>query len=206
MPGRNIIKEYAADQFYHVYSRGVAKQPVFIDETDYVFFLSLFKRYLSEKPENSKRHGVYPHFGTRLQLLSYCLMSNHVHILLFQKDETAMTEFMRALMTSYGMYFNRRHKRVGPVFQSRYKASRITADPYLQHISRYIHLNPHDWRNYPYSSLPYYLGDQSADWIKPGLILNIFSNSRSDYLAFVEDYEEQKEILDELKWELADSP
>lgn len=205
MPAKNIVKEYGANQYYHVYSRGVAKQPVFLDGEDYGYFLRLFKRYLSAKPENSKRHGAYPHFGTRLQLLSYCLMPNHVHMLVFQSDKTAMTELLRALMTSYGMYFNHKYERVGPVFQSRYKASRITTDSYLQHISRYIHLNPQDWRDYQYSSLPYYLKQRSAEWIQPGPIMEIFSDNTQQYLQFINDYEDQKQILDELKWELADS-
>lgn len=116
-----------------------------------------------------------------------------------------MTELLRAVMSSYGLYFNRKYKRVGPIFQSRYKASRITADPYLQHISRYIHLNPKIWQDYAYSSLPYYLGQRSAEWINPTAILDIFSHNRNEYLSFVRDYKAQKQMLDELKWELADS-
>jgi REP element-mobilizing transposase RayT len=204
MPARNIIKEYGAEQYYHVYSRGVAKQTVFLDNDDYGYFLNLFRRYLSSKPENSKRHGPYPHFGNRLQLLAYCLMPNHVHMLIYQTDKTAMTELLRALMTSYSMYFNRKYDRVGPVFQSRYKASRITTPAYLEHISRYIHLNPSSWKDYPYSSLPYYLKQRSAEWVQPEPILSIFAGSK-EYLRFAEDYEQQKQILDELKWELADT-
>lgn len=177
---------------------------MFTNDADYVFFLSLFKRYLSSKPAHSKRHGLYPHFGDRLELLAYCLMPNHIHMLVFQKDESAMAELMRAVMSSYGMYFNRTHKRVGPVFQSRYKASRITTDSYLQHISRYIHLNPKKWEDYPYSSLPFYVDGRDAEWVNPEAIMDIFSNDKKEYLGFLKDYEGQKELLDELKWELAD--
>lgn len=113
-----------------------------------------------------------------------------------------MTEFMRSLLTSYSMYFNKKYKRSGPLFESRYKASLISEDAYLEHISRYIHLNPRDWREYEYSSLPYYLHQITDEWIKPKRIMELFSNPQ-DYLHFVEDYEKNKEMMDILKHELA---
>ncbi len=203
MPGKNIIKDYGADQYYHIYSRGVAKQRIFLDEQDYLYFLSLFKRYLSLEPSAQKNHYIYPSFHKHLRLLAYCLMPTHVHLLIYQSDGVAMINFMRSLMTSYSMYFNRKYKRVGPVFQSRYRASRIGRDAYLDHISRYIHLNPRDWENYPYSSLKYFLGSSVAEWILPDLILELFQN-RQQYLEFMKDYEGYKDMLDELHWELAD--
>lgn len=203
MPGRNILKQYGAGQYYHVYSRGVAKQAIFLDDQDFAKFLSLFKRYLSLKPVEHPHHSPYPHYANRLKLLAYCLMPNHIHLLIYQHDETAMIEFMRSLLTSYSMYFNKKYKRVGPIFQSRYRASLINKDNYLDHISRYIHLNPNDWQAYPYSSMKYYLDQAHTEWLTSSPILELFP-SRSQYLEFVKDYEGHKEILDELSWELAD--
>jgi hypothetical protein len=114
-----------------------------------------------------------------------------------------MAEFMRSLMTSYSMYFNKKYRRVGPVFQSRYRASRISQDNYLEHISRYIHLNPKGWEQYPYSSLKYYISSSVAEWISPNKILSLFP-SQEQYEEFVHDYESYKETLDEIHWELAD--
>lgn len=203
MPGRNIVKEYGAEQYYHVYSRGVARQTVFWDDQDYECFLGLLKRYLSSRPTKNPRHGIYPHYGQRLSLFAYCLMPNHIHLLVYQKDEKAMQEFMKSLMTSYGMYFNRKYKRVGPVFQSRYRASLVSQQEYLEHITRYIHLNPREWIDFPYSSLRYYLGKAVADWISPDEILAMFP-STDQYLEFLKDYEGHKQMLDEIHWELAD--
>lgn len=203
MPGRNIIKQYGAEQYYHVYSRGVAKQAVFLDEQDYGYFLSLLKRYLSRKPAVSSARVPYPWYGPRIELLSFCLMPNHVHLLIYQEDEKAIIEFMRSLMTSYSMYFNKRYKRVGPVFQSRYRASHVSQQDYLEHISRYIHLNPSDWETYDYSSLKYYMGKALAEWVSPGKILELFPTP-NQYLEFVRDYEGHKQMLDEIKWDLAD--
>lgn len=203
MPGKNIIKNYAAGHYYHIYSRGVDKQTIFKDDQDYVFFLSLFKRYLSKKAVDSKRHGVYPYYGSRLELLTYCLMTNHIHLLIYQHDETAMIDFMRSVMTSYSMYFNHKNKRIGPLFQSRYRASLIQKDDYLHHVSRYIHLNPKDWTHYKYSSIKYVLKRSRAEWINPTPILELFNNDVEEYLAFLNDYKENKAMLDELKWTLA---
>jgi putative transposase len=202
MPGKNIIKQYAPKSYYHIYTRGVNKMPTFWADNDYTVFASLFKRYLSsEQPKNSSRHP-YPNYRGRLQLLAYALMPNHIHLFVYQEDEFAIRDFMRSLLTSYSMYFNKTNKRVGPVFQSRYRASRIADDSYFQHISRYIHLNPLQWEDSDKTSLDFYLGKRRADWIEPEKVLQGFKDS-GEYLAFLRDYEDQKQMFDELKWELA---
>lgn len=203
MPSKNIVKQYSEDTYYHIYSRGVNKQAVFLDALDHAYFLSLLKRYLSPEPSKSTSRVVYKHFAQEISLIAYCLMTNHIHLLIHQRDKDSIARFMKSVMTSYSMYFNKRYDRVGPLFQSRYLASLIDHDGYLHHISRYIHLNPKNWRKYEYSSLPYYLEEKSAEWINPRPILELFNNDSRKYLSFVEDYQDQKELLDELKWELA---
>lgn len=110
---------------------------------------------------------------------------------------------MRGLGSAYTRYFNVKYNRVGSLFQGVYKASQISSDSYLMHITRYIHLNPKDYLRYEYSSLPYYLGQKQGDWLKPKAILAMFDNSPVEYKKFLADYEEQKQIWDELKYELA---
>jgi putative transposase len=202
MPGRNIIKQDVADSYQHVYARGHSRQKIFIDEQDYITFLNLFERYLS--PEEAKDpYGVpYPNFFNKVELLAYALMPNHIHLLLYVRQPGAMGQFMRSVMTSYSRYFNKKYKRSGTLFESRYKASRISDEAYLEHISRYIHLNPQQWRDYEYSSLPYYLQQDEVSWVRPKRILDIFSGPE-EYLEFVSDYVEQKKLLNILKQELA---
>jgi putative transposase len=204
VPSRNILKQDAADSYYHVYVRGVNRQRIFRDDNDFVKFLRLFERYLSlEEAKNSV--GIsFPNYCNRLDLLSFCLMPNHIHLLVYQHQMGAMTQFMRSILTSYSMYYNKKYKRRGPLFESRYKASLISDDAYLEHITRYIHLNPKHWRQYEYSSLPYYLQQISDEWIKPERILEQF-DTPAEYLAFLNDYVQQKELLDILKHELADA-
>jgi hypothetical protein len=109
---------------------------------------------------------------------------------------------MRSLMTSYSIYFNRKYRLSGALFESRFRASLITDDAYLEHITRYIHLNPRHWRDYEYSSLPYYLQQVEVSWLRPDRILRLFP-SPTDYVNFLEDSEDNKRMMDILKHELA---
>lgn len=203
MPSRNIVKDYAAEQYYHVYNRGVEKRIIFLDDQDYTVFIGLIKKYLNgETPILHNRHS-FSRLGDEVQLLAYCLMPNHFHFLLYQTTEDALTRFMRRLATGYVMYFNNRYDRVGGLFQGKFKASHINADDYLQHISRYIHLNPKDYRTWPYSSYRYYLKPNPPPWLTTQPILDLFDNNSACYESFVSDYIENKQMLDELKWQLA---
>lgn len=202
MPGRNIIKQDVADSFQHIYARGHSKHKIFIDEQDYITFLNLLERYLSAE-EARDTYGVpYPNFFNKVELLAFCLMPNHVHLLIYVRQPGEMGKFMRSVMTSYSRYFNKKYKRTGSLFESRYKASMISDEAYLEHISRYIHLNPKFWRNYEYSSLPYYLQQDEVSWVKPKRIIDMFETPEQ-YLEFMNDYVEQKKLKEILKQELA---
>jgi REP-associated tyrosine transposase len=202
MPSRNVIKIDIPDSFYHVYARGHSRAEVFLDREDYATFLNLFKRYLSVEQQHDRIGVPYPHLFNKLELLCFCLATNHFHLLLYQRDERAMQTFMRGLMTSYSSYFNRKYGRSGALFETSYKASLITDPSYLEHITRYVHLNRKNWESSPYSSIDFYLGRRSAKWVRPERILNMFTD-RDEYKNFVADYEANKQMLDELKYELA---
>lgn len=204
MPGRNIEKIYVEDSFYHVYNRGLNKMDIFKDDDDYRVFLNLFKRAMGEGIQRDRQHREYPNFHNDIDLLTYCLMPNHYHLLIRTKNKPKqLAELMRSVLTSYVLYFNRKYKRTGPLFGKRYRAIRITSDEYLWHISRYIHLNPldigQDYRKYPYSSIDYYIGRKSSDWVKPEEILDMFKESKENYGQFLEDYLDRKEELGAIK-------
>lgn len=204
MPSKNILKQYVSESYYHVYARGASKTQIFQDSADYEKFLSLFERYLSKEPTISITGIPYPHYYKKVELLAYCLMSTHFHLLVWQDDETSITNFMRSLLTSYSRYYNLKYKRSGALFEGRYKASLISQDSYLEHITRYIHLNPRYWQNYKYSSLNHYFNPTNIPtYLKPAKIELMF-NDRQDYIQFLKDHEEEKAMLEELKYELAD--
>jgi putative transposase len=204
MPARNLVKQYTPDGYYHVYSRGVNKALVFKTEKDYAVFLGLLKRYLSPTASAKPDRHKYPTYYDKIELIAYALMPNHFHLMLHQlDDERALASFMRSIMTSYSMYFNKTYERVGPVFQSSYKAKLITNDKYLHHISRYIHLNPDNWRQSDKTSLGYFTNQRHSDWVRPHKVIEMFKAQYGDnYIDFVASYESRKDELDDTEWDL----
>jgi len=202
MPSRNTVRTDIPDAYYHVYSRGINRQNIFREASDKDYFLYLISRHLSVKPQASKEGYAYPHYRSRIELLSYCLMDNHFHLLFFQKDQGALSDLMKSLIIAYTTYFNRKYKRTGPLFESRFKSALIDDDSYLLHISRYIHLNPRSWKYYPYSSLIHIRKASEPEWLQTDKILSLHK-SRGDYMEFVYDYSDYKREIDKIKHELA---
>lgn len=220
MPSRNVIKSYVKGGVYHIYNRGVEKRTIFENDQDYSVFLKYLKEYLEPPKEPSEYSKTFTlkgstfkgvprmpnNYENKIDLLVYCLMPNHFHLLVRQKDTASIKDFMRSLLTRYSMYFNKRYERVGPLFQGIYKAVLIDDDNYLLHLSRYIHLNPRetsmDILN-AYSSYPEYLRGRHTGWIKPDLILSYFETGTAkefkkfnSYKDFVEKYAaDSSEIL-----------
>lgn len=202
MPARNTIKLYDAPAFYHVYNRGIDKRKIFMDDQDYAVFLNIMKRHLDVTPSFDSFGREYDRFEDTLELTAFCLMPNHFHLLIFQDDPEAMTKFMRKIATAYSVYFNNKYKRSGRLFQGPYRASRITTDSYLIHITRYIHLNPQDYLVWQWSSLDAFLRKRSISWLHFDRTLTMSSGS---YLSFLQDHEDYKSNLKLIRYELADS-
>ncbi len=218
MPARNTLKIYVEDGFYHIYNRGVEKRTIFEDDQDYKVFLRYLKEAFSPL-EEQKLHTKYIMQGLSLQsvrrpvktfidkvdLIAYCLMPNHFHLLIRQNDADSIKRFMGSLMTRYSMYFNKKYDRVGSLFQGRYKAVMITDEGYLLHLSRYIHLNPKECVDdllKAYSSYPEYLGKRQTSWINTEPVLSYFNSKPlpefkkvNTYKHFVEDYKKDSALL-----------
>ena len=197
MPARNIYKTYVEDAYYHVYNRGVNKEPLFLDEQDKSVFLGLLKRYLdpSRHSDRKSNGGVYACYNEEVELLAYCLMRNHFHLFVYQYTADGMRRLVRSVSISYGMYFNKKYKRVGPIFQQRYRAVMITTDAQLMHITRYIHLNPKQYRTYEWSSMANYDGRRYTRWVRTHKILELFDRSPAKYVAFVDEYKDRRDDL-----------
>jgi putative transposase len=203
MPSRNIVKVDVPNSYYHIYIRGNNRSRIFRDAEDFEKMLKLFMRYLSLAEAKNAAGVSYPNYYNKLELTSFSLMPTHIQLLVHQRQQGAMAAFMRSLLTGYSMYFNKRYKRHGPLFESRYRASLISDESYLVHVARYVHLQPKQWREYEYSSLPYYLQQVTDEWLIPGRALNA-SLGADEYLAFMADHKQHKEMIDILKHELAD--
>jgi len=219
MPSRNVLKNYLEDGVYHVYNRGVERRDIFLDNQDYEYFLYLLKTYLVPPqkgwdPVQGPTLREKPNFADEIVLLAYCLMPNHFHLLIKQKNIDSMPRFVKCVCTNYSMYFNKKYDRVGSLFQGHYKAILIANDNYLLHLTRYIHLNPTTQKGWDpvqgptllrtaWSSYENYLGLRRMEWLDPGLVLGLFDrgvglygDSFGSYKSFVENYaKDATEIL-----------
>ena len=165
------------DAFYHVFNRGINKQPIFISEPDYQFFL----RKLNDL-KNKYDHSLY----------AFCLMPNHFHISI-QTRKVPISKIMASLGTSYSMYFNRKYEHFGPVFQNRFKSILIKNDSYFLKLSQYIYLNPvkanlaKNPLDYKYSSIREALGKEQLHFLDKNIIRLIgkTENSRKEYEKFI---------------------
>jgi putative transposase len=206
MPARNSVKTYVAEGIYHIYNRGVEKRQIFSDSRDYQMFLRCLKDALSSSASNSlSSHIKAPlqgqtlqtrlpkNFYGKIELLAYCLMPNHFHLLIRQTSSVILQQFMQSTSTRYSMYFNRRYDRIGSLFQGRYRGVLVNDEPYLLHLSRYIHLNPseitHDLINY-YSSYGEYLHIRHNSWINPEIILSFFQPGTIPFLQHINTYQD----------------
>lgn len=183
MSNRNIANINLSENCYHVYSRGISKQNIFFDEADYLFFLSLFEKYFSQKSIHDQKTNK------PVELLAYCLMPNHFHLLLHQIGEYGVSNSMGGIMAEYSQYFNQKYGRSSSLFDNKYEALPVLSDDHLLHISRYIHLNHDEWLDYPYSSIRAYLYDDVPNWLSKFYISELYG-SAVKYLQFLKDYQE----------------
>ena len=175
--------------FYHVFNRGVNKQPIFFSPYDYTFFLKKL----------SQLKGKYDH-----SLYAYCLMPNHFHLSI-QTRKTPISKIMSSLTTSYSMYVNRTYSRVGPVFQNRFRSILIENDSYFLELSRYIYLNPvkarlvSDPMRYQYSGIREALGEDALALLDSDIVRLVgeTQGSKQKYKQFL--YEGIKEDVSDIE-------
>ena len=147
-----------SDNIYHVYNRGVEKRSLFADNYDYTRFINGLIIFNDTKPVvNPKQRVKDIKSGNHkrkqmVDVLAFCLMPNHYHLLLRQRVNGGITEFMRKLGGGYVNYFNLKHQRVGTLFQGKFKSVLIDDESQFTYIPFYIHLNPldmhcSDWRD-----------------------------------------------------------
>jgi len=224
MASKNTIKIYEANAYYHLYNRGVGKMEIFKEEEDYVVFLHYlriifsplevlrqeFLQISTTESSGSKHIKSLTHalnqaarlkIFQNVELLSFCLMPNHFHLLVYQKVKNGIELLMRRLATGYSSYYAKKYNHVGPVFCRPYKASHLHYDPELQAlaVTHYIEHNPlainlpkkpsweaqNNEQFYPFSSLRYYssldnnLKMQPPVWLKTEHLRNIFLKIKS---------------------------
>lgn len=198
---------FANGEYYHVFNRGVEKRPVFLNKYEFLRALdSLFfyrfgdlalrySKYLNlNKDKKAELLKDLDDSKLQVEIIAFCLMGNHFHLILKQLKENGIAKFMAKFTNSYTKYFNTKHQRVGPLFQGVFKAVYVGYDEQLLHLSRYIHLNPvlgfmvkaEELVSYQWSSYPEYIGQTASGMINKTEVLKFFKNP-DDYKKFVLD-------------------
>lgn len=208
MPARVI--PFVNGEFYHLYNRGLEKQNIFENQRDYSRFLKTLFYYQIQNPKPKfstyRQSKTFPIDTSKkiLEILCFCLMPNHFHLLVKQIKDGGVTEFMRRFIHSYTKYRNVKYQRQGPVFQGIFKAVRVESDEQLIHLSRYIHLNPlvsfltKDLKSYPWSSYSAYDGLSNDELMAKKEILGFFK-SPEEYQKFVLDQADYGKTLELIK-------
>lgn len=133
---------------YHILDRGNNRQEIFLEDSDYQYFLKLINRYKKE---------------LRFKLYHLCLMPNHIHLMLEPKEENVLQKLMMCLTLAYSVYFNKKYNAYGHLWQGRYKSCIIEKGEYFVWCGVYIELNPvragivkkpedYKWSSYSYYS------------------------------------------------------
>lgn len=182
---------FAPGEWYHLYSQGIDKRRIFIDKNDFQRFQALL--YLANNIEpvnfellkNVPREAIFalPRKKTLVAIGAYCLMTNHPHLIVQEREENGITAFMHKLGTAYTTYFNKKHGRIGNLMVKPFRSKHIADERYLRRVAQYVHLNPvelfePEWKNgkvhsletieqnllgYTFSSLPDYFSDDRPE-------------------------------------------
>jgi len=122
-----IARAVALNYPHHVTQRGNNRQDIFLSDEDYKYYLELLKKY-------SLKYYCW--------IWAYCLMTNHVHLLVVPQEEGGLGKCLQGITLCYTQYFNRRYKKTGRLWESRYYSCIVDKDDYLWGVTRYIEQNP----------------------------------------------------------------
>lgn len=206
-------------QYYHIYNRGIARQPTFLNKNEYQRMIdTLWYYHFADSPVKFSRYLTLSYKQKTslintlalskdiVSLHAHSLMPNHFHLLLSQETDGGISKFIKKVIDSYTRFFNTKYDRNGAIFQGQFKAVLIESDEQLLHLSRYIHLNPYtshivdkleDIINYQWSSMGEYLKLREGI-SNPNYILKNFQ-TKEKYLEFVNDQKDYQRVLGDIK-------
>lgn len=180
---------------YHVILRGNAKQDIFLEKQDYNKFM--------KEICNTKEKYQY-------EIYAYCLMTNHVHIILYDKTDK-LSKILQSLTVSYSAYWNKKYERQGHVFQNRFLSKNVEDEKYLRTLCRYIHQNPckagiAEMEEYPWSSYQEYIKENQI--IETKQILLLFGNNKreaiNNFVGFHKVNKKQENIQEFMEYEMVE--
>lgn len=206
-------------EIYHVFNKSIAGFTIFNTNNEFLRMLSVIRYYQRKNPEMSFCRFFDPVEGGKdcikdftalrskeklVEIVSYCLMPTHFHLILKQVMDNGISTFISNVANSYSRYFNLKHKRKGPLWEGRFKSALVKTDEQLLHLTRYIHLNPvtafliNEPEKWEVSSYNEYVSkvDEAKGICDYKDILNI---EPASYKRFVEDRVSYQRELAEIK-------
>lgn len=203
---RNIV----SGGVYHIVNRGVDKRKIFLDKEDYFRFIHDLFEFNDIAPVNNLKYFFRKNPGAiarptiqikprrlLVDLLAFCLMPNHYHLLIQARSADGLTKFLKKLNMGYAKYVNEKYQRSGALFQGRYKSVTVSVEQHFFYLPFYIHLNPLDlimpeWRErsirdyrralrfvdkYRWSSHPDYAGKKNFPSVtQRDFLMKVFGN------------------------------
>jgi putative transposase len=195
-------------EYFHVFNRGVEKRLIFMDDKDRWRFMTLLIVVRGDAVFNqiSRLVSAVEHRRfdiaflkeilkkRHVELVSFCLMPNHFHLILRESRDGGISKFMQRLADAYTKYFNLRHNRSGHLFGGKFQSVHIDRNEYLNYLSAYIHLNPKELRKwhgkeiyYPWSSFQDFSKENRwGPFLNSSVIRDQFK-SGVEYQKFVEE-------------------
>lgn len=140
-------------EVYHVFNKSIAGFRIFNNDSEFARMTKTICYYQRERPyikfskfvnSTKAKEGFLPVSDEEklVEIIAYCIMPSHIHLLLKQLKDNGITAFMSNILNSYTRYFNIKHNRKGPLWEGRFKNVLVKTDEQLLHLTRYIHLNP----------------------------------------------------------------
>ncbi len=224
MPSKYYQRNFQPGHYYHLFNRGAFKSTIFTDEEDYSTFTNILKYYLThpfriapslQKRYTLRKRNIKERFldikPLSFELIAYCLMPNHYHFLIYQKQsptpENSPSTFIKQLSLAYYQYFSQKYNHSGSLFQGRFKNVLVESEEQLLYLSKYIHRNPlpilkkTPLKSYPYSSYQAYIGQiLTPKWLHPEHILQLpyyqnSSNPLKKYQNFVKRQKDKPSLI-----------
>jgi putative transposase len=205
------------EEIYHIYSKSIAGFKIFRNRPEYQRMAKLFNYYRTSGSPlkfsaflEIKNKDIFcqKHLAQKdkmVEIIAYCLMPTHIHLILKQKKTKGISLFMKNSLIGYTRYFNVKNKRKGPLWEGRFQNRLVDSDEYILHLTRYIHLNPvtsklknkpEDWK---YSSYREYLNLDNNCCDKICKFSDYIDMDVASYKKFVEDNINYQRELNKIK-------
>ncbi len=223
MPGRNHLFEEGG--YYHVYNKTIDEKRPFESERNCKIFLHMMWFYRND--EHRISHSKFLNFppeaqaiwvptinnseNSKVDVLAYCLMPTHYHLLLREKRKGGISGYMSKLQNAFTRYYNLKNRRAGQMFRGHFKSKPLASEETFKHVARYIHLNPYssgivntkrELKEHPWSSLRELFTPDSlkaSQTTNKDALLSFFNDDVDSYMKFLMDQADYQRTLETCK-------